>query len=187
MADITVRKDNGGQAQSGSITRQQQDPFRMMRDLLGWDPFREMAPMWSGTSGNVFSPDFEVKETKDSYIFKADVPETYFTTGIDYQQGGNSFHAKLLPVILVAIDRKAVVFVPQIVEHRFPWFIAYCQKDHARIVFVLRIERIPVWQLLSARWAPHRPEVHQDNFAGQIFFSNRISIRIRNGKGFKLF
>jgi HSP20 family protein len=45
----------------------------MMRDLMNWDPFREM-----GTSvpqlATAFSPTFEVKETKDSYQFKADVP-----------------------------------------------------------------------------------------------------------------
>jgi HSP20 family protein len=44
------------------------DPFRAMRDMLRWDPFREMAPM------SAYSPSFDVTETKDSYVFKADVP-----------------------------------------------------------------------------------------------------------------
>jgi HSP20 family protein len=51
------------------------EPFRVMRDLLHLDPFRELTtlvapPEW--VSG--FAPDFEVKETKDSYVFRADLP-----------------------------------------------------------------------------------------------------------------
>ena len=42
-----------------------------MRGLLGWDPFREMAA-WRGEMS--FTPAFEVKETKDGYVFRADVP-----------------------------------------------------------------------------------------------------------------
>jgi len=64
MSDNIVKKDNG------SITR---DPFQMMRELMRWDPFREMAPF-----GQVFErgwqPSFDVRETKDSFIFKADLP-----------------------------------------------------------------------------------------------------------------
>jgi HSP20 family protein len=45
----------------------------MMRELLGWDPFREMTPIWSGELAT-YSPNFEVKETKDAFVFKADVP-----------------------------------------------------------------------------------------------------------------
>jgi HSP20 family protein len=46
------------------------DPFRIMEALLG-DTF---APLdtWSGPRG--FAPTFEVKETKDAYVFKADLP-----------------------------------------------------------------------------------------------------------------
>jgi HSP20 family protein len=50
------------------------DPFRWMRDLMGWDPFRE-ATSWMGPGFEpAFSPAFEVKETKDSFQFKADLP-----------------------------------------------------------------------------------------------------------------
>jgi HSP20 family protein len=45
----------------------------MMRDLFRWDPFREMEPL-GGWSEQVFSPDVEFKETKEAYIFKADLP-----------------------------------------------------------------------------------------------------------------
>ena len=42
------------------------DPFAVARDLLGWDPFsRPTTP---------FAPAFEVKETTDSYVVKADLP-----------------------------------------------------------------------------------------------------------------
>jgi HSP20 family protein len=49
------------------------DPFRW---LLRWDPFREMAPSWFGqpSTETGFSPSFEVKENKDGYMFKADLP-----------------------------------------------------------------------------------------------------------------
>lgn len=53
--------------------KQETDPFRW---LLGWDPFREMAPSWFGQppAEATFSPAFEVKENKDSFVFKADLP-----------------------------------------------------------------------------------------------------------------
>jgi HSP20 family protein len=50
------------------------DPFRMMRDLLRWDPFSEMTPFAGIDRGIAFTPQFEVKETQDGYVFKADLP-----------------------------------------------------------------------------------------------------------------
>ena len=47
------------------------DPFEMMRDLMRWDPFAELGASRSETA---FAPSFEVKETKDAYLFKADLP-----------------------------------------------------------------------------------------------------------------
>ncbi len=43
---------------------------------MHWDdPFREMAPFWPAQEQPVrFAPDFEVKETKAGFVFKADVP-----------------------------------------------------------------------------------------------------------------
>ena len=49
------------------------EPLRRMRELLSWDPFGEMTPS-TGFEGAEFQPRFEVKETKDSYVFKADLP-----------------------------------------------------------------------------------------------------------------
>ena len=42
---------------------------------MPWDPFREMAPFWPGEDQPVhFAPEFEVKETQDAFVFKADLP-----------------------------------------------------------------------------------------------------------------
>jgi HSP20 family protein len=49
------------------------DPFEMMQELMGADPFRELSRGIVGESTG-FLPSFEVKETKDSFIFKADLP-----------------------------------------------------------------------------------------------------------------
>ena len=49
------------------------DPLRWW---MRWDPFREMTPSWFGNPPGepTFSPAFEVKENKDSFLFKADLP-----------------------------------------------------------------------------------------------------------------
>jgi HSP20 family protein len=47
------------------------DPFRTMRELMGWDPFREPGRVSAGAG---FAPDFDVRETKDAYVFTADLP-----------------------------------------------------------------------------------------------------------------
>ena len=47
------------------------EPFRVMRDLLRWDPFRDAA--WTYESSPVFTPAFDVKETASAYVFKADL------------------------------------------------------------------------------------------------------------------
>src|SRR4051812_7002115 len=71
MSDITVqRKDR---SEPGAMSRREWDPVRAMRDILNWDPFREMAPLLGGAPTTYAAP-FEVKETKDAYVFKADVP-----------------------------------------------------------------------------------------------------------------
>ena len=70
MSNITVRRGNGGQQLEPSAW----DPFRAMRDMFRWDPFREMAPLAPSLGSVAFAPDFEVKETKEGYEFKADVP-----------------------------------------------------------------------------------------------------------------
>ncbi len=68
MTDIV--KKNGGHL----APMTEWDPLRSMRDLLRWDPFREMAPMFPTLERASFNPSFDVTETKDAYMFKADVP-----------------------------------------------------------------------------------------------------------------
>ena len=48
------------------------DPFGAMFELMCGDPFRELEPLTWGV--RAWSPDFDVRETKDSYVFKADLP-----------------------------------------------------------------------------------------------------------------
>jgi len=75
MPNIVIRKETerkpvpSAQAQ----VEPRWDPFRMMRELMGFDPFREMTafPM---TLPSGFAPAFEVKETNGGYVFKADLP-----------------------------------------------------------------------------------------------------------------
>jgi len=71
MANIEVRK-HAGTTTTQPTTRERMHPLRMMRDLMNWDPFREMTPAWPEIAE--FSPAFDVTETKDAYVFKADVP-----------------------------------------------------------------------------------------------------------------
>jgi HSP20 family protein len=73
MADITVRKEAGRTPETNIIPREW-EPFRMMRDLLRFDPFGEMTPLINAEPILTFAPDFEVKETNEAYLFKADVP-----------------------------------------------------------------------------------------------------------------
>ena len=75
MANIAVQKEAGPQAPvpARQLTREW-DPFRAMRDLLRWEPFGEMTPRFQAFEGAVFSPDFDVKETKEAFVFTADVP-----------------------------------------------------------------------------------------------------------------
>ena len=50
------------------------DPIRLLSNLM-WDPFQEMAPTWPSESlAAAFAPAFDVRETKDAYLFKADLP-----------------------------------------------------------------------------------------------------------------
>lgn len=61
-----VRTTTNGNG-SGSVTRYR-DPFSMARELLSWDP------LFGGRPASAFAPAFEVKETSDAFILKADLP-----------------------------------------------------------------------------------------------------------------
>lgn len=72
MADLPVRRGSGSSV--GRWTRGL-DPFERMKELMGFDPFEQVGRMVGGVEPSLsFIPAFEVKETKDAYVFKADVP-----------------------------------------------------------------------------------------------------------------
>jgi HSP20 family protein len=73
MANIQIRKQADERPALAS-TESTWDPWRTMRTLLAWDPFREMSPFAIDERPVAFAPAFDVKETKDAYLFKADLP-----------------------------------------------------------------------------------------------------------------
>jgi HSP20 family protein len=74
MSSVVIRKQNGDRPATVA-SEQTWDPWRTMRTLLSWDPFREMAAFPTAEErGFALAPAFDVKETKDAYEFKADVP-----------------------------------------------------------------------------------------------------------------
>jgi HSP20 family protein len=58
-----VRNSTG----NGNVTRYR-DPFAMARELMSWDPF------FSARTPTAFAPAFEVKETAEAFVVKADLP-----------------------------------------------------------------------------------------------------------------
>ena len=44
------------------------DPFALARELFSWDPF------FGGRPASAFAPAFEVKETAEAFVLKADLP-----------------------------------------------------------------------------------------------------------------
>jgi HSP20 family protein len=72
MANLIRRRHQGSEVSPPAALGGGPDPFRLMRELLRWDPFREMEASFAGERG--LAPSFEVKETKDAYVFRADLP-----------------------------------------------------------------------------------------------------------------
>jgi len=71
---------------NGVSTKVSRDPYSLARELLGWDPFFTTRP------ASAFSPAFEVKETTDSFVLKADVP------GVDEKDLDVAVHNGVLTV-----------------------------------------------------------------------------------------
>ncbi len=76
-----VRTTNG----NGSRTTVR-DPYSLARELLNWDPFFTARP------ASAFAPAFEVKETNDSFVLRADVP------GVEEKDLDIAVHANVLTV-----------------------------------------------------------------------------------------
>jgi HSP20 family protein len=73
MGNIAVQKET---PRSPAVTTpsREWDPFRALRELVSWEPFTEMMPRSLAFQSVAFSPDFEVKETPEAFVFTADVP-----------------------------------------------------------------------------------------------------------------
>lgn len=67
MTNLIVRR-NAGNLHRHFVTEAEGLPWTQ------WDPFQRMAPSWPEEQPARFTPDFEVKETKEGFLFKADVP-----------------------------------------------------------------------------------------------------------------
>ncbi len=71
MANIAITKENGGTPQAPAA--REWDPFRSMRELMRFDPFAAFWPS-SPEARDVMNVAFDVKETKDAFVFVADLP-----------------------------------------------------------------------------------------------------------------
>jgi HSP20 family protein len=77
-------RTNGNNGTTRTLAR---DPYSLARDLLGWDPF-----FTSGRPASAFAPTFEVKETNEAFVLKADVP------GVDEKDLDVAIHNGVLTV-----------------------------------------------------------------------------------------
>jgi HSP20 family protein len=82
---MTRRTNNGPQVPVRSESTGW-DPFRIMESMLRWDPLT--GSLSSGGSAEVYVPKFDVRETKDSYVFTADLPGIK-EDGLDISLTGN--------------------------------------------------------------------------------------------------
>ena len=78
-----VRNGNGNGNGNRSLAR---DPYSIARELLNWDPFFTARP------ASAFAPAFEVKETTDSFVLRADLP------GVDEKDLDIAVHNGVLTV-----------------------------------------------------------------------------------------
>lgn len=85
MANIIKKEDE-------SVTF---DPMRTLREWMRWDPFREMSPLLGRLETQAWMPSFEVSESKEGYMFKADLPGVK-AEDIEIRLSGNrlEFHGK---------------------------------------------------------------------------------------------
>jgi len=68
MANIVRRNEN---ERGISAPTSAWDPIRRMREMLSWDPFSTFEGLSAATE---WTPRFEVRETSDAWVFKADLP-----------------------------------------------------------------------------------------------------------------
>ncbi|HRC57278.1 MAG: Hsp20/alpha crystallin family protein [Myxococcales bacterium] len=59
---LTLRRENTGTAPARYV----RDPFALARELFAWDPYARAA--------TAFAPSFDVKETAEAFVVRADLP-----------------------------------------------------------------------------------------------------------------
>ena len=47
------------------------EPFALMRNLMRWDPFRDLD---GSADSQAFTPSFDIRESPEAYVFEADLP-----------------------------------------------------------------------------------------------------------------
>jgi HSP20 family protein len=72
MSNVAIRTETKTQKAAPQNGNGLWSPSRLMREMLGWDPFREMEPFTFEEPA--FYARFEISEDKDQYSFKADLP-----------------------------------------------------------------------------------------------------------------
>jgi HSP20 family protein len=93
-SNISVRRENDVQKQMQQVRGADWEPWRVMRSLLSWDPFRELGsslltPYQYGKAGETeLGAAFDVKETPEAFVFYADVPGLK-EKDLDIQVSGN--------------------------------------------------------------------------------------------------
>lgn len=73
MGNIQVHKNGSQQVSSAPAFPTTWEPSRWISRMMSWDPFREMMPLFP-EERLTFEPAFEIKESKEGFLFKADVP-----------------------------------------------------------------------------------------------------------------
>jgi HSP20 family protein len=63
-----VTRNGNGNSNTAATRYVPRDPFQVARELLSWDPF------FGARQVSAFVPAFEVKETTEAFILKADIP-----------------------------------------------------------------------------------------------------------------
>lgn len=73
MANIMRRSGREPREMAARVRPSYADPFRMMDELMRWNPFSDYEGMGL-TQAGAFVPTVDVRETPDAYVFKADLP-----------------------------------------------------------------------------------------------------------------
>lgn len=85
MSLVQRNGNSNGNGSKAQVTRYR-DPLALARDLLSWDPF------YGGQPVSAFSPAFEIKETNEAFVLKADLP------GVDENDLDIAVHNSVLTV-----------------------------------------------------------------------------------------